>query len=352
MSAPQDDVAPRSSISRRGDAPVVMWGLAILALAAALISRAFEPALPGVWVGVDHIITAVKLGAALLSQLVAVVSAAVVVGLIVATVRSTLPAYLRAYAVGAGVLVVLAVMIASAVRLPHVSRLVVAGAAALLVLLCARFSVRIFTHRAAALILAAMAAAGLVRVLAIALSPLAVAGASPAVLAAVRSVVTLASATELAGLILALIWLVSQPGSGQVKLPRPRWILAGGLLLVAGGVLFVVVRGQDPEASGVSVLLARAVQELQTQPQPYGPAVVRGYLEIVNWLVVLAILIFNPRGRLMSASVALALVARSTLEIPLCAALLAIGALVLSLHPGPDLRVDGHDGVDPTRPEG
>lgn len=324
-----------------------MWGLAVLALAAALISRAFEPALPGVWVGVDHIITAVKLGAALLSQLVAVVSAAVMVGLVVATVRSTLPAYLRAYAVGAGVLVVLAVMIASAVRLPHVSRLVVGGAAALLVLLCARFSVRIFTHRAAALTLAAMATAGLVRVVAIALSPLAVPGSSPVWLTAIRGVVTLATAVELAGLVVALVWLISQPGAGQLKLPRPRWILAGVLLVVAGGVLYVVVRGQDPEASGVSVLIARAVQELQTQPQPYAPMLVRGYLEIANWLIVLAILIFNPRGRLMSASVALALVARSTLEIPLCAALLAIGALVLGLHPGPDLRFDRGDRVEP-----
>jgi len=312
-------------------------------MAAALVSRGLEPALPGVWVGADHVITAVKLGAALGSQLVAVVSAMVVIGLVLATVRSTLPAYLRAYAVGAGVLVVLAVMIASAVRLPHMSRLVVAGGAALLVLLAMRLSARIFTHRAASLTLAAMALAGLVRILAIVLSTLTAPGSSWVLLAAVRTSATLSSLLEVIGIVVALAWLVSQPEADQARSRRLRWIVPALLVVATSAVLYVAHRGQDPEAAGASVLVARAVRELLTSPAPYTPEVVRSFVEILTWLVLLATLIFNPRGRMMSATVALALVARGSLEVPLSAALLLIGALALAHHPGPDLRteVDG-----------
>ena len=340
MSASDDDAEPRSSISTRGEAPVVLWVLAVLAMAAALVSRGLEPALPGVWVGADHVITAVKLGAALGSQLVAVGSAVVVVGLVLVTVRSTLPAYLRAYVVGAGVLVVLAVMIASAVKLPHVSRLVVAGAAVLLVLVATRLSARIFTHRAASLILATMALAGLARILAIVFSTLTAPDSSWVLLAAVRSSATLSALLEVMGVVVALVWLVSQPGAAQLRSSWLRWSLPALLLVATSVVLYVVHRGQDPEATGASVLVARAVRELLTTPAPYTPEVVRGFVEILTWMVLLAMLIFNPRGRMMSAAVALALVARGSLEVPLSAALLVIGALALANHPGPDLRTE------------
>jgi len=144
---------------------------------------------------------------------------------------------------------------------------------------------------------------------------------------------------------------VTQPGAGLVRLRRPRWILLAVLLVLAGALVFVIHRGQDPEASGASLLIARAVHELLTHPEPYVPELLRIGIESVTWVTVLAVLIFNPRGRMMSAAVALALVARGNLDIPLCAGLLAIAALVLGLHPGPDLGADWDvQGEPATRP--
>ncbi|MCA9625786.1 MAG: hypothetical protein KC731_42480, partial [Myxococcales bacterium] len=76
---------PTQALAPTGETPNVLWAMAWLAVLATLASRAVAPALPGVWVGVDHLITAAKLGAAITSQFFAVASTAVVMGLVLAT---------------------------------------------------------------------------------------------------------------------------------------------------------------------------------------------------------------------------------------------------------------------------
>jgi uncharacterized membrane protein len=102
--------------------------------------------------------------------------------------------------------------------------------------------------------------------------------------------------------------------------------------------LYVAHLGDDPEAGGAALLVARAVQKLQLAPMPYTPALLRSFVELVGWLAALAALAVPARARLMGAAVSLALVARGNLELPLCAVALVIAALVLAHHPGPDLR--------------
>jgi hypothetical protein len=335
-----------------GHASGVLWAVASLAALAALLSRAVEPALPGVWVGVDHVITAVKLVSAISSQLFAVSSSAVMIGLVLATVRSRLPPHLRAFSVCAGVLVVLAVLIASAVRLPNPSRLVLAFTAAALSLMAAKSSARFLNLRAAALLLAVMSVASLVRIIAIVFAGYANAGAPDAILLAARVAATVGSAVEALGVLVAVAWLVlKSPRTG--KRPEPRWQLLAVTLVLGLAGTFVVHLGLDPESSGGALLVARAVRRLLLLPEPYLPLMLRVVVEVLLWLVVLLTLVLTPRSRLMSAVVALALVARGTPDIPLCAMAMVLASLALLQHPGPDLRneidrlEDAHGGRRP-----
>lgn len=327
-------------VAPHGQAPTVLWIMALIAVVAALVSRGVAPALPGVWVGVDHAITGLKLGAALISQFFAVSSAAVIIGLVLGTVRSALPAYLRAFAAGTGVLCILAVMIASAVRLPHASRLVLAVATGALAVMGGLSAARFFTSRAPAIVIGSVAVAGLVRVLTILLAGQA---RSDVVVVVARVTATVSWLFEVASIVVAIVWLLTQPRvvSGELRRPvRPRWWLLGALIAAAAAVGTSVVIGSAPDAKGAPLLLARSVEHLLANPSPYGLPWAREVVEVVRWLVVVAVMVVNPRGRMMASSVALALVATGVLEVPLCAAALVIAVLSLGLHPGPDLRLD------------
>jgi len=327
-------------VTPRGEAPTVLWVMALVGVVAALVSRGVAPALPGVWVGVDHAIMGLKLGGALVSQLFAVASAAVIIGLVLGTVRSSLPPYLRAFAAGTGVLCILAVMIASAVRLPHASRIVLAGATGALALMGAVSAARFFTSRAPAIVIGSVAVAGLIRVVTIVLATYVV---SDATVMVARITATISWLLEIASIGVALVWLVTQPrvvGETLRRPKRPRWLLLAALILVATGALAAVVLGTAPDATGVTLLLSRSVEQLLSNPSPYGVPWVREAVEVLRWVVVAGVLVVNPRGRMMASSVALALVAAGVLEVPLCAASLVIATLSLGLHPGPDLRVE------------
>lgn len=319
----------------------MLWGMALISVIAALVSRGVAPALPGVWVGVDHAITGLKLGGALVSQLFAVASTAVVIGLVLGTIKSSLPAYFRTFAAGTGVLCILAVMIASAVRLPHASRLVLAAATGVLALMGALGAARFFTSRAPAIVIAAVSGAGLVRVLTILLAGRA--GSSDVLVVVARVTATVSWLLEIVSIGVAVAWLITQPGVRSGKLARrsrSRWGWLVAILLAAAGLTAAVVVGSAPDASGATLLVARSVEQLLSNPDPYAPAWTREAIEGLRWIVVLALLAVAPRGRMMTASVALALVATGMLEVPLCAVSLVIAVLALGLHPGPDLRYD------------
>ena len=347
MSSPTETVSSTSRdathdgwVAPRGQAPTVLWIMALIGVVAALVSRGIAPALPGVWVGVDHAITGLKLAAALISQFFAVASAAVIIGLVLGTVRSSLPAYLRAFAAGTGVLCILAVMIASAVRLPHASRLVLAAATGALAVMGAASAARFFTSRAPAIVIGAVASSGLVRVLTILLAGQA---RSDVMVVVARVTATVSWLLEITSVAVALVWLLTQPRAvpgGMQRPVRPRWWLLAVVAIAATGVGVAVVVGSAPDAKGATLLLARSVELLLANPSPYTFPWTRELVEIVRWLVVGAVMVVNPRGRMMASSVALALVATGVLEVPLCAASLVIAVLSLGLHPGPDLRLE------------
>ncbi|MCA9618510.1 MAG: hypothetical protein KC731_05805, partial [Myxococcales bacterium] len=213
-------------------------------------------------------------------------------------------------------------------------------------LLAARF----FTSRGAALVVMTVALAGLTRVVTMAVAAYGAgpasyaavdpAGGSPVLVVVARSTATLSSALEAAALGIAAFWLVTQPRAvaGRLVAPRrPRWLLGLTVLGVVGLASFGLTFGHDPEARGVPLLVARAVEQLLHNPEPYTPAVVRRSLELLRWVLAVALLVAAPRGRMMASVVVLALVATGTLEVPLCAAAIVIAVLALGIHPGPRL---------------
>ena len=279
-----------------GQAPTVLWIMALIGVIAALVSRGVAPALPGVWVGVDHAITGLKLGAALLSQFFAVASAAVIIGLVLGTIRSSQPAYLRAFAAGTGVLCILAVMIASAVRLPHASRLVLAVATGALAVMGGVSAARFFTSRAPAIVVGAVAVSGLIRVLTILLAGQA---RSDALVVVARVTATLSWLLGAASIVVAIVWLLTQPRvvAGELSRPRrPRWWLLAVLLVAAAAVGAAVVVGSAPDAKGAPLLLARSVERLLSNPSPYAFPWAREAVEIVRWLVVVAVMVSTRGG--------------------------------------------------------
>jgi hypothetical protein len=326
----------RFGLSFTVQAGPILCAVAAVAALAALLTRGVDLALPGIWMGSGHIINAVKLGGALLSQLAAVASVVLAVALVLAAVQSSLPSYVRATLVGGTVLTILAVMIASAVRLPQGSRLVLTGAAAFTVLSASASTVRTLPLRAPSLVLFSMAGAALLRLGTMVTATLV--AREDILLPVVRGLATGSAVLELAGVLLALAWLSVRPGFGVPLWRRARWVLASVVLLVAALGTLLSLRGREREADGAALLLARAVESMLARPEPYLPFVARSAAETLTWLTVAGALVLRPRGALASAAVALALVARGSLEVPLAAAGLVIAALalVLEMHAEPE----------------
>lgn len=319
-----------------GEVDFTIWALSALATVAAVLSRAVAPSLLGVWEGADHIIAFVTLAGAASSQLVAIGSAALVIGLVLGAVKSPLPQYVRAFSVGVGMLVLLALSISAIdVPLPSKSRMVVAGAASILVLMAARVSARIFTLRAASVALGAVAVAGLMRVVTVSMANHALEVASMGWGTGARVAATAHWAIDAVAVGFALAVLITHPQRRR-RLRRPRWTLLGVVLTVPLVFVALVQLGADPERTGVVVLLSNIAHHNRILPAAFVPEQVRTYMEVLRWVAAAALLGVAPRSRMMAGALALALFTRSTLEVPLCAAAAVIAAFAVALHPGPN----------------
>jgi hypothetical protein len=330
--------------AQAGDGPLLLWLLAVVSTLAAILSRALEPALLGVWERSDHVIHAVRLGAAGGSQLAAVGSSACVIGLVLTAVKSPLPSYLRAFGVGVGMLTLLALALSAvAVPLPESSRLVVAASSSLLALLALRTPVRLHALRAGALVLGAAAASGVLRIGTIALMSYPPDSPAEAWGVAARLLATLGWVVDVAAVLLAAAVVCTAPRRGLAgsRKTRVRWAAVAAVVLVPLLVIAGANAGTEPERSGLPVLLGNIVRLLQILPEPYVPGVARAALETMRWVTAVANLVVVPRSRMLAASLTLALCSAGTTEVPLCAAALVVSALALALHPSIPLGPDG-----------
>ena len=339
------DGRPTGDVDDRHGLGMALWLTAFLTVVAALLVRAIQPALPGVWVGVGHVITALKLAGALSSQLCAVASAALIVAMVVVVARGSLPSGLRAFSVGVAMMVVLSLLISTGmlatvirwlmgrrltVRLPVESALVLAGAVGVFVMAAAHLRSRLHALRGPSLVVGAVGTSSLVRVVAVGCAYIAQRSGSATVHAVSRSLATLGFVLELVAVTVALVWMASawpQRPAGRAR--KSGLALLAVVLVVAALTSYLTLAGRDPEARGIAVLFARAAERLTSHPLPYLPGLVIAFVEAVSWLLVLSTLLLVVRGRLLAAAVALALLARGGLESPLAAAALALAACAL-----------------------
>ena len=300
------------------------WFVALLGAMALLLGRAVSPALIGVWLGVDRVVTTAQFVAATATQLFAILAVGLAVGLLVAVSRSRWPIAVRAFSVGAVCLVTMAVGSAMFLRLPEVSGVAAGACAGLLAMLVGRYGARAPAARAASLVIAALGFACLVRVVTIGIAYGAETGGSVVLdqIAGVLATVELAAQLAAAGV--ALWWVAWSRR-------RPLQLLVGfGLLVVAALSVLAGVLGAAPDAAGWSVLVNRAIGQLITAPAPLVPPVVHGFVKVLCWVLALAVLFKPWRVPMLTAAASLALTAQAAPEAPLGAMALAVAALLLS----------------------
>lgn len=300
------------------------WFVALLGALALLLGRAISPALLGVWVGVDGIVTAVQYVAATATQLFALLTLGLTVGLVLAVSRSRWPLAFRFYAVGAVCLVTLAVGSAIFLRLPELSGVAAGTAAALLALWVGWLGGRVAEARAASLIVALLGVAVAVRMGAIGLVLAAESAGSTVLEQTAGIVVTVELAVQLVAVIVAAGWLGSRTGLAMQLLARM------GLVVAAGVVVWVGVRGAASDASEWAVLTNRAIGQVITVPAPLVPPVVHGFVKVLCWVVAIAILVKRWHLPAMTAAVSLAFTAQAAPEAPLLAMSLTVAALLVS----------------------
>ena len=340
--APQRSASPPPRAATERDIPRAVWAVGMLATLAAVLSRAVGPSLLGVWEGADHVIAAVTLAAAGTSQLLAVSCLLLVIGLVLATLMSTRPQYVRALSVGVGMLLLLALGISAVdLPLPSQSRLVVGTAAVFLVLASARLSARIYTLRAPALAVGLVALAGLFRVATVLMATLAIDGSSSTLGWLARALATLHFGLDLCAIGLVLAVLVLHPRGTALR--RPRWwalaVVVGLTVLLMVGVWL----GSDPERSGVVALLSNIAHHNRILPAPVVPEMARVFVEFLRWVAAAVLLAVVPRSASVAGALALALFSRSTVEVPLSAVAAVIAALALGVHPSPEMPASDGD---------
>ncbi|MEJ7735492.1 MAG: hypothetical protein WKG00_40685 [Polyangiaceae bacterium] len=215
-------------------------------------------------------------------------------------------------------------------RLPPTPKAIIGVASAGLALLVAWDSRRVPFARLAAAVLGAVGLGALLRLAAVALVPLtreAVSAGAPTPLlgaAVPRAVATFAFALELLSLLFAFAWLAGR--SRKLTTPATVAVLVIGFLLTSQALATPV----DGEGLAL-VTLRRAVEQLLTRPQPFGPRAALAFVAVIGPLVALAALFIKSPLPALGASIALAMVARGATEMPLGALSLVLAAATLAL---------------------
>jgi hypothetical protein len=296
--------------------------LALLGLLALLVGRALGPALPGVAVGLESTIAALRLTGDLLSQGYAVALSVGTLGLLLAHSRAGGPLWERGAWMALGGVVLFLGLRAPALRLSPEAALILGSAAALSALLAGRSALRQLPTKRYAWPFLFLAVGALLRLGAVALGVWA--GALPFEVASLaRSLATAALALELLGLVTALA--AAAPSRGRLVRPEALVALALALFATRGALL-----GAEPDASSISVLTSRAAVFLGVSPASWASPAITTFATLLAPVAAATVLVIGGRSPLTGALV-LALLARTTPEIPLCGMGLFVASAALSL---------------------
>lgn len=294
---------------------------ALVALAAILLGRALDAALPGSIAGIAALIASVDRVTAFLSQLVALLGSLLIMQLLLSLRRG---AYLGAtYWLTAFPTAVAASLIVAAMQNDLTPRLTLGLGvlSALITLSTAPYALSRATSRAAGLVMAFTGSAALVYVLSRVIAIDASERALGSLFDLSRNVATLGFVLDAAALIVALIWLAA----------RSWQKLAATSILIACVAVFLSMlaqRGDRYDATLVQILLARSLGELIRYPAPFVAPLVRQALELALILLSPVLAVSRRHAAALEVAVALALVSRAATDIPAFALLQILAALL------------------------
>lgn len=317
---PAPDSAPVSSVAGLGGG--LLRAIAGLALVATVIARGLAPALPGSTAGIPGWIRASETAAMLLSQLLVVSGALVVFRLLIRTLRhSELGVVYRLLAVPFGA-AALTIIMASARSPARPALALVLAVITSIVAIASTFPTLASPRtRAAGFVLGIVGTASFVHVLARLLAIRASEQALASLFTIAQSISTLSFVLDVASIALIAVWLGARNRSRAA-------VVAVALVGVSALLAWGAVRGSSYDAPLWQVLASRSLAGMTRHPAPLVLAPLRYSVEALALLTAAVTLVLPRRIQPVQALLALALLARTSTDIPLCALCLVIAALL------------------------
>lgn len=296
--------------------------VAVLALVATVIARGLAPALPGSAAGIAGWIHASDTASMLLSQLLVVSGALVVFRLLIRTLRhGELGVVYRLLAVPLGAAALTIIMAAAQAPARPAMSLGLAVITSVMAIAATFPTLAAPRTRAAGFVLGVVGTASFVHVLARMLALRASEQALASLFTMAQSVSTLSFVLDVASIALVAVWLGARNRSRATAVAV---VLVGVSALVAWGAM----RGSGDNASLWEVLASRSLAGMTQGPAPLVLVPLRYSVGILALLAAAAVLAVPGRNPAVQALFALALLARTSTDIPLCALCLVIAALL------------------------
>jgi hypothetical protein len=317
---------------------IPLAALAALAMGASLFGRLLAPALFGAATGLEVWIHLTQLFANFLSQIVA--AAGVAFALRAVGVTLSRPAL----GVGYRMIVIPAAIATSALTMAAAGRVLEPelGSALAISAICATAAgiplvLLLPSNRAAGLALALTAASGAFDFAGVRLSADAFERGSAGAYRVAAALVTAGFALEVLLVLLVFGWLSARR--------RGRAVLLGAVsALLALSLVWALRSASSASASTLEIIVGRSLGSLLRPPAPFVPPAARLMLEAASWVGALAALTATRRAPLAPV-LALCLIARGSLDIPIPALLLVVAAVALPAYGAVPLAFTSSEGT-------
>ena len=313
-----------------GLVPTVAW----LGFLATLLGKNVVPAAYGLGTGLDAFLDRADIGADFLTFFFAALALATTSLQLVHTARDgRLTLAYRVTSIAAGALVVALVTPALPIRLPDIGLWMTATASIVVAGVAANQALRAAPTRALGLVLSGLTVAAALHLAALQLanSPL------TKTLLLSRGLATASMVLDGLALAVAFIWLSSR-SKGRTNLSL---LIA---LSLASTVFWLARQGGHAAETAAVVLARRVVTDLSWGPSSFFVPEVRQLLELASLALAGAALFVRTGANAIAAPLALVLVARPTVDVPLSATALTLAALTAAL------RAAGERGFPVSRP--
>lgn len=343
-------VAPQAQPSDELGLPRLAAALVVLGIPTLLFNRAVLPALPGSRTGIERLFDHLTYAGGLLSQLLALGLSLLIIKLIAAS--------LGAFALGiAGRLMALPVgsavgflLIASTIApLDADMHLLLAGFGTLALLSGLRPTLQQPSVRAAGLFLLLTFLASLANTGGRLLALRASIEALPRPYAIARGLATAGLALDIVSLAWLVAWLVLSAPKNSRNHDRYRTLAYLGISAALGICCALLGRlGRDSGANFVEIIIGRSISALGREPSPFGTTLLGPTIDVIA-LLFAGLLLTRPKhiNCVIRWAVALLLLGRCSPDIPIHAACLTAGTLLLTWY-SPSTMGRAHDNASPT----